>query len=436
MMRSRLGVVGERDFGCYWLARTLSLFGDYAFRTAFATYIISESDSPTVLATGTAVLLVPALIFFLVGGVVGDRAGSRRRVMVVADLARFVTLLLIAASTVLTDDLVVLVVLAMLIGVADGFFMPVSFAYLQEITPKDRLVSANSALSVSQQVAIIGGPLVGGLLVGLAGAAWAFAFDGGTFLASAVLLLLIRRTAGRTGRIEEGDRDEPAAGVGHLRQLGGDVAQAFRYVSGVHWLVIAIVVGACTNAVYAGVLDVAVPLIMAPDGTRDAPSLGAFYAVQGLGALVGAAVLATLVVRRIGLTLYLMLALMAGSLAAAGAIGGGVATVAVALAYGFGLHFFNSLFPAVMQDKVDPGMLSRVSSLAYLGFFGLMPLGTLVMGPMVTWLGAGGAAIAGGLAAGAISLTALLAPSVRQLEAATAADQTATDAELDPVRRS
>ncbi|MFD5606858.1 MFS transporter, partial [Streptomyces sp. NPDC127064] len=425
--RKGLGILRERGFRYYWTARALSLIGDYAFRTAFATYIISVSGSASTLATATAVLLVPSLVFYLVGGAVGDRTGSRRAVMVGADLARFVILLLIAGVTYWTSGVTLLVVLAVLIGVADGFFQPVSFAYMLEITPKEKLVAANSALSVGQQIGLIGGPLVGGFMVSMAGASATFAFDAATFLLSAVLLLLVRtsrQTGGERGSgtarpdlvAEDGAAGEPVTGVHRLRQVGADVAQAGRYVAGLRWLLVSLVVGACTNAVYAGVLDVSVPLIMAPGGTSEGRSLGMFYALQGIGALAGAVVLVRLTVRRTGPALFLMLALMALSLAATGVLGAGGA-LAMAFVYGIGLHFFNSLFPSLLQEQVPESLLSRVGSLAFLGFNGLMPLGALLMGPLVAALDARGAATAAGLAAAVASLAALLSGDVRSLTA-------------------
>ncbi|ANP48601.1 MFS family permease [Streptomyces griseochromogenes] len=421
--RKGLGILRERGFRYYWTARALSLIGDYAFRTAFATHIISVSGSASTLAAATAVLLVPSLVFYLVGGAVGDRTASRRAIMVWVDAARFVVLLLIAGVTYWTPSVVLLVVLAVLIGVADGFFQPASFAYMLEITPKEKLVAANSALSVGQQIGLIGGPLIGGFMVSLAGAPATFAFDAATFLVSAILLLLVRasRSTGEdpAGAAEpDGAAGEPVAGGHRLRQVGVDVAQAVRFVAGLRWLLVSLVVNACTNAVYAGVLDVSVPLIMAPEGTSEGRSLGTFYAFQGIGALAGAAVLAKLTVRRTGPALYLMLALMALSLAATGVTGGGAGALAMAFTYGVGLHFFNSLFPSLLQEQVPDNLLSRVGSLAFLGFNGLMPLGALLMGPLVSTLDARGAAVAAGLVAAATSLAALLSADVRRLTAA------------------
>ncbi|MFD3565771.1 MFS transporter [Streptomyces sp. NPDC058667] len=419
-------ILQERGFRYYWTARALSLVGDYAFRTAFATHIISTSGSASTLAAATAVLLLPSLVSYLVGGAIGDRTRSRRAIMIGADIARLVVLLLIAGVTYWTSSIVLLVVLAVLIGVADGFFQPVSFAYMLEITPKEKLVAANSALSVGQQIGLIGGPLVGGFMVSLAGASATFAFDAATFLLSAILLLLIRtpRNNGEESGpgpvkpdpvTEAGTPGEPVPGMQRLRQVGADVAVAGRYVAGLRWLLVSLVVGACTNAVYAGVLDVSVPLIMAPQGTSEGRVLGTFYALQGIGALAGAAVLARLTVRRMGPVLFSMLALMALSLAGTGLMGSGAGALAMAFVYGIGLHFFNSLFPSLLQERVPESLLSRVGSLAFLGFNGLMPLGALLMGPLVTTLDARGAAAWAGLAAALVSLAALLSRDVRRL---------------------
>ncbi|HEX6076718.1 MAG TPA: MFS transporter [Micromonosporaceae bacterium] len=434
---TRLGILSDPNLGCFWLARTLSLIGDYAFRVAFVTYIISVSDSPTVLAVATAVLLLPPLVFYLVGGVTGDRVGSRRQVLVAADAARFITLLLIAAGTFWTDSVPVLVGLAVLIGIADGFFQPVSFAYLLEITPKDKLVTANSALSISQQIGLVVGPLLGGFLVGFAGPSATFGFDALTFLVSGVLLLLIRPQVQTAPATAAEKPERTFAGRGHLRQLLSEVADGVRYVTGVQWLLVSMMVGACANAVYAGVLDVAIPLILSPKGIEGAESLGGYYALQGIGAVIGAAILARLMIRRLGVTLYGMLATMAVALAMVGVIGGGPAALAMAVVYGIGLHFCNTLFPALIQERIPEALMSRVGSLAYLGFNGLMPLGALVMGPLAAALNARNAATLAGALAACVALAALLAPGVRRLrrdapdEGADAAD----DSRLETVSR-
>ncbi|WP_206505456.1 MFS transporter [Streptomyces chrestomyceticus] len=432
--QSHRGIMAQPAFRRFWAARTLSLVGDYAFRIAFATHLITVTGSASVLAAATAALLVPSLLFYLVGGAVGDRTKARRRVLVVCDVARVVVLLLIAAATYWTTSALLLVALSLLIGIADGFFMPVSFSYMLEITSRDKLVSANSALSVSMQFGLIGGPLIGGLLVGFIGAPATFAFDALTFLLSGILLMV--RPKGVTGArpVTTGEAaDEPRQPMGEqLRRFGRDIVEALHYVRGVPWLLIFLGVGALVNAVFAGVLDVPIPLIMSPEGTSQAQSLGVFYALEGVGALIGAVILMRLTVKRLGTSMFAMLLMMAAALTAVGFFGGGIPALALALLYGIGLHVFNSLYPSLLQDRVPENLTSRVGSLSFLGFDGLIPLGTLLMGPLVTTMDARGAAVVAGAAAVLLSLAALLAPSIRGLKAEPPADVPAAEPDLAP----
>jgi predicted MFS family arabinose efflux permease len=412
---TRPGILRDPGFGCYWLARTFSLIGDYAFRVAFVIYIISVTHSAMVLAVATAVLLLPPLAVHLAGVTTGGWVRSRRRLLVVADAARCVTLLLIAAGTLWTDNVALLVGLAALIGIADGFVQPVSFGYLMEIIPRHRLVTVNSALSVSQQIGLVVGPLLGGLLVAVAGPPATFGLDAVTFLASGVLLLLTRPGVDPG---QDAVRDNPAStttGRRRWRRFCSEVADGARYVTGVPWLLVFLAVGACVNGVYAGVLDVVIPLILSPEGTRGAETLGGYYALQGFGTLIGVGILTRLAIRRPGLALHGMLAMMASALAVVGVVGSGSTALAMAVVYGIGLHLFNSLFPALMRQRVPESLASRVGRLAFLGFNGMMPLGALAMGPLVTTLNARNTAVLAGVIAACAALAGLLVPNVRRL---------------------
>src|SRR5262245_36151177 len=190
-LRRLLGPVAERDFGLLWTARTLSLIGDYTFRIALVTYVISVTGSAGGLALATTVLLLPALVFYLVGGVAGDRVRSRRRIMVGADL---LCALATAAMAVVAGSGRVwpVVALAVVIGVGDGFFQPAAFAVIAEIVPAGRRMAANSANSLARQLGLVVGPALGGFMVGFWSPAAAFTVDCVTFLLSAALVLAIR----------------------------------------------------------------------------------------------------------------------------------------------------------------------------------------------------------------------------------------------------
>ncbi|MDA2804728.1 MFS transporter [Nocardiopsis suaedae] len=439
-LRSRLGIVAERDFGMLWTGRVLSLLGDYAFRIALITYLITETGSPWSLAVAGAVLTLPSLVFYLYGGAVGDTADSRRRIMAAADVGRFAAAGAITVAVLLSAHPAVVVVLALLLGVGEGFFMPASFALLTEIVRKDRLVAANSANSVGQQIALITGPMLGGLLIGALGAAAAFGFNALTFLASAVCILAIRSarsrraqgagpavpadagasgadTAESTAESATGDATGDAGGDGDggPRKVLADIAGGFGYVLGHRWLVVAFAVGMLANAVFTGSLDVTVPFVLSPGGVEEAADLGGFYALEGAGALLGALILVRLTVVRVGTGMFAMLAMMAASLLMVGVFGDHPGAFAMAVVYGVGLHFFNSLFPSLLQAKVPEHLMSRVGSIVFLAFNGLMPLGTLVMGPAVDAFGPLAVLMASGGAVAVMCAAAALLPSIRAL---------------------
>ena len=414
-LRSRLGPLTLPGFAFYWSARTVSLIGDYAFRVAFITYIISTTHrSALSLAVANAVLLVPALVFYAFGGVLGDRVASRRHVMIASDLGRCAAVAAIAACVSLHAPIAVVVACAVSISVGDGFFMPASFAYFAEIVPPDRLAGANSSISLSQQAGLILGPLLGGLLIGFGGATVAFAFDSGTFLASAVFVALIsasltsRQADGENATADAGTESEPP---GILAEIKGGLS----YVRAQQWLLISCAVGAIANAVFAGNLDVTVPLIVSPHGTSDARFLGIFYALEGAGAVAGAIIMTRVPITRAGQLIFVMMAGMAVSLTLVGVFHRSAGTYVMALTYGVGLHFFNSLYTTLVQEKVPGSLMSRVGSLLFLAFNGLMPLGTLIMGPLILVLGASSTAIVTSAVVGVVCLAATVPASIRRL---------------------
>jgi MFS family permease len=396
-------------FGWFWIARTASLMGDYAFRIGFITYLIRASGSPNVLAEATAVLLVPAIAFYLFGGALGDRARSRRAVLVGSDLLRVAGTGAAALAVVVTGNPLPVVGFALLIGVGAGFFEPIAAGFLTQIVNQQQLVRANSALSVSRQVSLIVGPILGGALVGWTGPAAAFWFDAASFAVSALALLAIPATAIVPHRAAD---NTEAMSLGRLRT---EIGQGVRFIAGVRWLLITLACGTVANAVFAGALDVLVPLVFSPHRSGSAIRLGLFYALEGGGALLGALILTRVRVRRVAGSLFGMLALMAVSLALVGVLGNSIGSLLLALSYGVGMHYFNSLYPALVQTTVPAQLMSRVSSLEFLAFDGLAPVGILMMGPLAIRLGAGSALVLTGLVVAGLGLATMLAPTIRPM---------------------
>ena len=140
---------------------------------------------------------LPAIALGLTMGPLVDRL-SRRRVMVAADLVRF----LVFCALPFAQSATQIVVLAAVAGFATGFFRPAVYAGLPNLVEDAELPSAQGLLQAADAMTTVLGPLVGGILVAATSTDWAYGINSFTFLISAALILRIPATPppGRPGR--------------------------------------------------------------------------------------------------------------------------------------------------------------------------------------------------------------------------------------------
>jgi predicted MFS family arabinose efflux permease len=179
-------------------ARFASAGGSQAAQVALAYEVYERTSSATWVS---ASLVASAGVVGLLGPVSGrlsDRL-DRRRVMVAAEVAGAVGW----AAVLLADSPFALVLAALLATAANAPFRSASSASVPNLVrPEDRSW-ANSAIATAMNAALVVGPLVGGALIGVAGARSVFGVNAVTFLVSAVLIARL------PGRLSEG----PTPGV-------------------------------------------------------------------------------------------------------------------------------------------------------------------------------------------------------------------------------
>lgn len=105
----------------------------------------------------------------------------------------------------------VIVALAAVAGVANGFFRPAVYAGIPNLVPDDELPAANALLQAMENVSWAVGPILGGVLTAAAGPHTAYWINGVSFLVSAVLISGIPRRMLQS---------EVALTRGHWRDLG------------------------------------------------------------------------------------------------------------------------------------------------------------------------------------------------------------------------
>ncbi|MFL6138893.1 MAG: MFS transporter [Frankiaceae bacterium] len=194
-MRRRGGcfgaVLGLAEFRALYLARLLSLSGDQVAKVALAVAIYRRSGSALLAAATFAAGFLPWVIAGPVLSVVADRY-RRRDVMVACDLARAV---LVAAIALPGLPLPVLFALLVAMVSLAAPFEAARAGLLPEVLPDDGYVVGSSLGQAATQGAQVLGYLCGGVAVALLTPSGALVLDAVTFVASAALVLKVRRGA-------------------------------------------------------------------------------------------------------------------------------------------------------------------------------------------------------------------------------------------------
>ena len=407
---SRVGILRPlriRDFALLWAGATVSLAGDGVYVVALAWQVYELSDSPTALSLVGVAWTLPLALFVLLGGVVSDRF-ERRRIMIAADLVR-----VLAAATIgvlsLTGaiELWHLIALAAVFGSGEAFFGPAFMSFVPQIVPKDLLLQANSLDQFIRPFAfLLVGPAIGGWLVAAFGPGQAFMLDAGTFLVSALAILLIRHRGTFRREAEE-------KGMSFFREL----REGFAFVKAHAWLWATLLAAAVFLLAYWGPIDVLVPYRVRNELGGDANDFGFVLACGGIGSILAALVLGQRGLPRRHIT-FMYSAWAIGSLAL---VGFGLATSVWQL-QAFSLlegAFFTAgmvVWGTLVQTLVPTELLGRVTSLDWFVSTSLVPLSFALTGPVSAALGAQTTLVVAGLVAGFVTIAFLFVPGVRDTE--------------------
>jgi len=401
-----LAPLRHRDYRLLVGGMSVSLLGDGLFLVALAWQVYTLSDAPTALATVGIAMTVPTIVCLLIGGAVSDRY-DRRLVMLTADIVRALVLAALAALAV-TGALRLweLLVIAVVYGAATAFFNPASDALVPQLLPPDALAQANSLDQLIRPLALrLAGPAVGGLLVGAAGAGWAFGLDAASFLVSVGALLAMSPTP-----MSSGGRERRSSGA-------REVAAGLRYVRANAWLWATLVSAAVAYLLFMGPTEVLLPYVVKNRFADGATDLGLIFAAGGLGSLACALAIGQLGLPRRSLTFMY-----------------GVWTVGTLAVAGYGLSnrlwglmlasvIFNTLETAgtiawatAKQRHVPSYLLGRVSSLDWLISIGLLPLSYALTGPISADLGARTTLVCAGLLGAIVTFAPVLSGQVRRVD--------------------
>ena len=180
----------NRDFRRYFIGQSVSLIGDQVSLIALPlTAVLALHATAGQMGALTTAALLPNLIFALHAGVWVDRRGSRRRVMLAADVARGLLVAVVPIAFALGQlTWTLLYLVAFGSGTLGVFFFVAYGGFFQTVVERQDYVAANSLIHGSRAFSFIAGTSIGGVLVQLLRGPYALALDAASFLWSAFFL--------------------------------------------------------------------------------------------------------------------------------------------------------------------------------------------------------------------------------------------------------
>lgn len=362
-----------RPFTVVLTGEGLSMVGDAAFGIALAWLVLQETGSVAALATVLLAQAIPRGQLMLFGGAITDRLSSRT-VMFWSHLVRGAAVA--AVGTLAWSGSVQmwhLYSLAVVTGVAAAFFGPASESVLPFLLPDEHLPRGNALQGAVEQAAMIGGPLLGGLLTAWLGPTAAIELNALTFFIAAMTV----RAAPRGAAAHE----EAMSVSGVLKEIGEGLNIARRS----HEVRIVLLIVSASALSYSGLFAVGLP-VLARSFSSNAVTLGTLISAWGIGQLLGTISAAiTGLPRRWGPLIIGMTVVEATAFALLGISPNVLIAAAILVVVGFGVAYSSDVaLPTFIQTRTPRQFLGRISSLIGLPRVALEPVSIALLGAVLT----------------------------------------------------
>jgi MFS family permease len=388
----------HRNYRLFFGGQVISLVGTWMQQVAQAWLVLQLTRDPLWLGIITAAQFVPVLLFGLFAGVLADALPKRRTLIAVQTV--MMTLAVVLGALVVTNVVQVWMILliALLLGVANAVDMPVRQAFAVEMVGREDLANAVALNSAMFNAARIVGPAIAGVVIAVVGVAAAILLNGLSFLAVIGGLFLMRDQELHAPAVAVARPTTPRAVVASLRE-------GVAYVLATPVVLLAVIAVGLVST-FALNFQVLIPAYAQFVLGVGADGFGFLMAAGGVGSLIAA----------------LWLAFGGGArltLLGAGAVLLGLAEVGLGVTATFPLALGLMLFAGaggvtmavtantLIQARVPDHLRGRVIAVYTTVFVGATPLGGLVVGVIASTAGSAMAILLSGASAVVIGAVAL-----------------------------
>jgi MFS family permease len=356
----------HRNFQLFFGGQLISLIGTWMQNVAQSWLVYRLTGSSLLLGTVSFAGQIPVFPMAPLAGMVADR-WNRRTIVIITQTASMVLAFILAALT-LSKRITVweIVLLAALLGVVNAFDIPARQSFLVEMVGREDLMNAIALNSSIFNSARIIGPGIAGILVASIGEGWCFFANAVSYIAVIAGLFLMKIPPRQAERA--------------IKSALSHIAEGFRFVrrtAPIRSLLLILGLVSLVGMPYTVLMPVFAKSVLHGDAT----TLGVLGSAAGIGALVGALVLASRTrVHGLGKWVWMACASFGGFLILFSFSRQYALSALLLVPVGFSLMTQMGATNTLVQSMVPDRLRGRTMAVYSMMFMGMSPLGAILAG--------------------------------------------------------
>jgi MFS family permease len=365
----------SRNYKLFFAGQGISLVGTWMTRIATSWLIYRLTGSAVLLGLVGFAGQIPAFVLGPVAGVWVDRWNRHRTIVVTQALSMIQSLALAVLALAGIITVWEIVALALFQGLINAFDMPARQSFVIEMVERRQDLGNAIALNSSMvNAARLVGPAIAGVVVAAVGEGYCFLIDGLSYIAVIIGLLMMRLN--------------PAPPRKAARRILHEWNEGWQYV--VRSVPIrSILLNLSIVSLFGMPYSVLMPIFAASLPGGGAHALGFLMASSGVGALIGAMMLAARrTVVGLGRRIVVTTAIFGAALVAFAFSKSLWLSMLILPFVGYGMMQQMAASNTILQTIVEDEKRGRVMAFYSMAFQGMAPFGSLMAGSVAARLGA------------------------------------------------
>ena len=370
---SPFSILRERNFGLVWSAITLAGMASQMETVVVVWYVLNLTDSPFLVGL-TASARMGFNFLALFAGATADIVP--RRILLVIVQALLASLAVLMLTLIFTGLIEVwhIFIITLATGLVRIFQMPTAQSLAVDSVSPDRIPNAVALINAGMNIALVVGPLIGGVLFDLFGPEGAYVVVASLYSLSGLAALLIGATPVRVAQTRE--------------SVVSMVIQGLKYVKGQQLLWAALLVAVIINVTGFSFHTTLMPIFARDVLGRDSVGLGLLISSFGVGALAGSMIWASISnLRHAGLLCILAVAGWHGTMIVFAVSTNFYLSVAILVVTGMLYSSTLVLILTVLMQNARPEFRGRIMGLRTLAIYA-HAFGSMAAGGLAGALGA------------------------------------------------